>query len=61
MDYIWLEQSLRAYSFLINQSFFRFYPDNILFVLHVDVQYLCYIQFTIYNPRILDVYVCKYP
>ena len=22
MDYIWLEQSLRAYSFLINQSFF---------------------------------------
>ena len=56
MDYIWLEQSLRAYSFLINQSFFAsilttsslsymlmsntYVIYSLLYIIHEDLMYM---------------------
>ena len=70
MDYIWLEQSLRAYSFLINQSFFAsilttsslsymlmsntYVIYSLLYIIH---EYLMYMSANTPNVPICALYV----
>ena len=70
MDYIWLEQSLRAYSFLINQSFFAsilttsslsymlmsntYVIYSLLYIIH---EYLMYMSANTPNAPICALYV----